>query len=137
MTTEGHIAALERRHRELDRQIDDEMSHLAHDDMVIAALKRKKLEIKDELAKLNSRAACDEASERSNGPGSSPGLFIFSRSPESGRAEEYAADAVPENLDAQQQHEDVGEVIERLYRDAADEEHAERDANQPQWDQCR
>ena len=57
MTTEGHIAALERRHRELDRQIDDEMSHLAHDDMMIAALKRKKLEIKDELAKLNSRAA--------------------------------------------------------------------------------
>ena len=24
MTTEGHIAALERRHRELERQIDDE-----------------------------------------------------------------------------------------------------------------
>ncbi len=57
MTTEGHIAALERRHRELDRQIDDEMSHLVHDDMIIAALKRKKLEIKDELAKLNTQAA--------------------------------------------------------------------------------
>ena len=57
MTTEGHIAALERRHRELDRQIDDEMSHLSHDDMIIAALKRKKLEIKDELTKLSVRAA--------------------------------------------------------------------------------
>jgi hypothetical protein len=57
MTTEGHIAALERRHRELDRQIDDELSHLSHDDMMIAALKRKKLEIKDELTKLGSRAA--------------------------------------------------------------------------------
>jgi hypothetical protein len=57
MTTEGHIAALERRHRELDRQIDDELSHLAHDDMMVAALKRKKLEIKDELTKLSTRAA--------------------------------------------------------------------------------
>jgi hypothetical protein len=57
MTTEGHIAALERRHRELERQIDDEMTHLSHDDMAIAALKRKKLEIKDELAKLQAAAA--------------------------------------------------------------------------------
>jgi hypothetical protein len=57
MTTEGHIAALERRHKELERQIDDELTHLAHDDMMIAALKRKKLEIKDELQKLQSQAA--------------------------------------------------------------------------------
>ena len=57
MTTEGHIAALERRHKELDRQIDDELSHLSHDDMMIAALKRKKLEIKDELTRLSVRAA--------------------------------------------------------------------------------
>ena len=57
MTTEGHIAALERRHREIDRKIEDEMSHLSHDDLVIAALKRKKLEIKDELTKLQQSAA--------------------------------------------------------------------------------
>jgi hypothetical protein len=57
MTTEGHIAALERRHKDLERQIDDELSHLSHDDMIIAALKRKKLEVKDELTKLSSRAA--------------------------------------------------------------------------------
>jgi hypothetical protein len=57
MTTEGHIAALERRHRELERQIDDEMTHLSHDDLMIAALKRKKLEIKDELKKLQVAAA--------------------------------------------------------------------------------
>ena len=54
MTTEGHIAALERRHRELERQIDDETTHISHDDMMIAALKRKKLEIKDELKKLQA-----------------------------------------------------------------------------------
>ena len=57
MTTEGHIAALERRHKELERQIEDEMAHLSHDDMSIAALKRKKLEIKDELRKLQANAA--------------------------------------------------------------------------------
>lgn len=57
MTTEGHIAALERRHRELERQIDDERTHLSHDEMMIAALKRKKLEIKDELKKLQHAAA--------------------------------------------------------------------------------
>jgi hypothetical protein len=57
MTTEGHIAALERRHKELERQIDDEMGHLAQDDLMIAALKRKKLEIKDELQKLAAQAA--------------------------------------------------------------------------------
>ena len=57
MTTEGHIAALERRHAELERQIDDEMTHLSHDDLIIAALKRKKLEIKDELRRLKSQAA--------------------------------------------------------------------------------
>ena len=57
MTTEGHIAALERRHRELERQIDDEMTHLSHDDTMIAALKRRKLEIKDELQKLQASAA--------------------------------------------------------------------------------
>jgi hypothetical protein len=51
MTTEGHLEALVRRHRELDRKIEDEMTHPSHDDLFIAALKRKKLEIKDEMAK--------------------------------------------------------------------------------------
>jgi hypothetical protein len=58
MTTEGHIAALERRHHELERQIEVEMAHLSHDDLLIATLKRKKLEVKDELTKeLSSNAA--------------------------------------------------------------------------------
>jgi hypothetical protein len=57
MTTEGHIAALERRHKELDRKIEDEMAHLSYDDLAVAELKRRKLEIKDELQKLQSHAA--------------------------------------------------------------------------------
>jgi hypothetical protein len=56
MTTEGHVAALERRHQELDRQIEEEMQHVSYDDLLIAALKRKKLEVKDELFRLNREA---------------------------------------------------------------------------------
>jgi hypothetical protein len=52
MTTEGHLEALTRRHRELARKIEDELNHPSHDDLYIVSLKRKKLEIKDELAKL-------------------------------------------------------------------------------------
>jgi hypothetical protein len=54
MTTESHIAALEKRHRELDREIQDEMAHISYDEQMVAALKRKKLEIKDELVRLKS-----------------------------------------------------------------------------------
>ncbi|WP_323015652.1 YdcH family protein [Devosia sp.] len=49
MTTEGHIAALERRHQELDRQIQAQMQTGRYDDLMVSALKRKKLEVKDEL----------------------------------------------------------------------------------------
>jgi hypothetical protein len=52
MTTEGHIAALERRHQELDRQIQSELQSRQVDDLMVSALKRKKLEVKDELSKL-------------------------------------------------------------------------------------
>ena len=52
MTTEGHMEALTRRHRELAQKIEDELNHPSHDDLYIVSLKRKKLEIKDELAKL-------------------------------------------------------------------------------------
>ena len=57
MTTESHIAALERRHRELDRQIEQEQQAISHDDLYISALKRKKLEVKDELTKLRAADA--------------------------------------------------------------------------------
>lgn len=52
MTTEGHIAALERRHQELDRQIQAEMQSTRYDDLVVSALKRKKLEVKDALTRV-------------------------------------------------------------------------------------
>lgn len=54
MTTEGHIAALERRHQELDRQIQAEMQNRQFDDLMVNTLKRKKLEVKDELSRLQT-----------------------------------------------------------------------------------
>ncbi len=54
MTTEGHIAALERRHQELDRKILSEMQNAKYDELMLTALKRKKLVVKDELTKLTS-----------------------------------------------------------------------------------
>ena len=54
MTTEGHIAALERRHQELDRQIQTELQSTRYDDLTVSALKRKKLEVKDELYKFSA-----------------------------------------------------------------------------------
>ena len=54
MTTEGHVAALERRHQELDRKIQSELQSTRYDDLAVAALKRKKLEVKDELYKFSS-----------------------------------------------------------------------------------
>lgn len=56
MTTQGHIAALERRHQELDRQIQSETQNRLVDDLMVSALKRKKLEVKDELYKLQAES---------------------------------------------------------------------------------
>ncbi|HWV21108.1 MAG TPA: DUF465 domain-containing protein [Devosia sp.] len=53
MTAEGHIAALERRHQELDRQIQAEMQNRQYDDLMVSTLKRKKLEVKDEITRYN------------------------------------------------------------------------------------
>jgi hypothetical protein len=52
MTTEGHIAALERRHMELEQMIDEELRHASADDERVRSLKVKKLEVKDELTRM-------------------------------------------------------------------------------------
>lgn len=57
MTAENHMAALQRRHRELERQIANEMTHKSYNDLLVASLKRRKLEVKDELEKLRRSAA--------------------------------------------------------------------------------
>jgi hypothetical protein len=52
MSLANHLEELQRRHGEIDRQIDEAMLHPSMDDLEIATLKRRKLAIKDELEKL-------------------------------------------------------------------------------------
>ena len=52
MSVESHLAQLERKHSALEQAIAAEMAHAHQDDNKIAAMKRKKLLLKDEIAKL-------------------------------------------------------------------------------------
>ncbi len=57
MSRENHIAALKRRHRELEIKLQKELSYPSLDEDKISRLKKQKLEIKDMLAKEESSAA--------------------------------------------------------------------------------
>jgi hypothetical protein len=52
MSVESHLAELERRHEALKREIQEAQTHPGVDDLELAALKRRKLQIKDEIAQL-------------------------------------------------------------------------------------
>ncbi|WP_375573691.1 DUF465 domain-containing protein [Ahrensia marina] len=52
MTVESHLAELERRHLAIDSKISDEERRPAKDGLEIAALKRQKLSLKDEMERL-------------------------------------------------------------------------------------
>jgi hypothetical protein len=54
MSLASHLEELQRRHGELEREIDNAMSHPSIDDLEVAALKRRKLAIKDEIEKLKA-----------------------------------------------------------------------------------
>ena len=52
MSVESHLAELERRHQALKREIEEAQAHPGFDDLEVAVLKRRKLQIKDEIAQL-------------------------------------------------------------------------------------
>ena len=52
MSVESHLAELERRHEALKREIHEAQTHPGFDELEISALKRRKLQIKDEIAQL-------------------------------------------------------------------------------------
>jgi hypothetical protein len=52
MSMTAHIAELERKHQALDKRIADEQAHPNKDEVRIAALKRQKLVLKDEISRL-------------------------------------------------------------------------------------
>ncbi len=54
MSIEAHLSELEKKHADLERQIEEELTHPGADDLHINTLKRQKLQLKDEIAKLKS-----------------------------------------------------------------------------------
>jgi hypothetical protein len=52
MSLESHLAELERRHRALEDEINDALTHPSSDGLKIVELKRRKLQVKDEIARL-------------------------------------------------------------------------------------
>ncbi|MCO5057989.1 MAG: YdcH family protein [Rhizobiaceae bacterium] len=52
MSLASHLAELQRKHGDLEREIDDAMNHPSVDDFELSRLKRRKLAIKDEIEKL-------------------------------------------------------------------------------------
>jgi len=61
MTISAHLASLERRHRALDDEIAEALSHRSADDMMIVDLKRRKLHIRDEIERLQHGAVQNTA----------------------------------------------------------------------------
>jgi hypothetical protein len=49
---EQHLAELERRHRALEDEINEALTHPSSDGLKIAELKRRKLQVKDQIARL-------------------------------------------------------------------------------------
>ena len=52
MSVQAHLGELAAKHRALEAELEDVLSHPASSDAEIAELKRKKLRIKDEITKL-------------------------------------------------------------------------------------
>ncbi len=54
MALQGHMTELSEKHKKLEELIEAEMAHPDWDDVRVAALKKEKLRIKDELERLRS-----------------------------------------------------------------------------------
>jgi hypothetical protein len=52
MATSTHLAELEQRHRMLEDELTEALQHPSTDDLALRELKRRKLQLKDEIARL-------------------------------------------------------------------------------------
>jgi hypothetical protein len=52
MAMESHLAELERRHLALEKEIEDALHHPGTDNLELADLKKRKLQLKDEISRL-------------------------------------------------------------------------------------
>lgn len=56
MSLQSHLVELKRRHSDLERQLEEAMRHPSADSLEIASLKRRKLQLKDEIEKIRVSA---------------------------------------------------------------------------------
>ncbi len=56
MSIESHLAELERRHAALEDKIKEAIAHPSSDSLSIAEMKRRKLQLKDEINRLRGGA---------------------------------------------------------------------------------
>ena len=54
MSLASHIDELQRKHGDVERELDEAMAHPSVDDLEIVSLKRRKLALKDEIEKLKT-----------------------------------------------------------------------------------
>jgi hypothetical protein len=52
MSMQSHLAELEKKHQALEKEINECLTHPAVDDLRIVELKRRKLQVKDEIERL-------------------------------------------------------------------------------------
>lgn len=57
MAIQSHLAELEKKHRALEDEINEALNHLSTDDLKVVELKRRKLQLKDEITRLRQDAS--------------------------------------------------------------------------------
>ncbi len=57
MAIQAHLAELERKHEALENQLHDALNHPSTDDITIVEIKRRKLQVKDEIERLRVGSA--------------------------------------------------------------------------------
>jgi hypothetical protein len=57
MSSQTQLAELERRHQALEEEINEALAHPSTDGLKVAELKRRKLQVKDEIARLRQNAS--------------------------------------------------------------------------------
>ena len=57
MALQAHLVELERKHKVLETELHDALVHLSTDDLRIVELKRRKLILRDQIARLKSETS--------------------------------------------------------------------------------
>ena len=57
MAMQTHLAELEQRHRALEAELAEALAHPSIDGLQIAELKRRKLQLKDQIARLQNEVS--------------------------------------------------------------------------------